>query len=342
MLQTTFTRLVGCEVPIQLAPMGLLNSPALVAAVTEAGGMGMVAMPRAPAGAVVEALKACGAHAEGPFGFNVLVPFLDLEVVEAAAARCRCVDFYHGAVDARLVERVHAAGALAAWQVGAADQARAAVDAGCDFLIVRGTEGGGRMYGSRGLWPLLFEVLAAVDIPVLATGGIADGRGLAAALAAGAAGVRLGTRFVATLESNAHPSYKNAIAADTETVLTDDFKVGWPDEVTRSRVLRSAYERAAALPEDAAVARMRIGPDTQEVPRFGVPAPTATASGDVTAMAMYAGESAALITAVEPAGEIVTRIARQAEELLRSAAPPGPSVPDTARPPATNPDRSRG
>ncbi|GAA1908284.1 NAD(P)H-dependent flavin oxidoreductase [Streptantibioticus ferralitis] len=321
MLQTAFTQLVGCKAPIQLAPMGVLNTPQLVAAVTEAGGMGMVGLPGAPARAVIDALEACGAHAKGPFGFNVLVPFLDLEVVEAAAARCRCVDFYHGAVDGSLVERVHAAGALAAWQVGATDQARAAVDAGCDFLVVRGTEGGGRMYGSRGLWPMLFEVLSAVDIPVLATGGIADGRGLAAALAAGAAGVRLGTRFVATPESNAHQSYKDAIVAETETVLTDAFKTGWPDEVTRSRVLRRAYERAAALPDNAAVARMKIGPDTEEVPRFGFPPPTATASGDVTAMAMYAGESAALITSVEPAGEIVTQIARQAEELLRSATP---------------------
>ncbi|GAA1557162.1 enoyl-[acyl-carrier-protein] reductase FabK [Actinomadura kijaniata] len=321
MLRTAFTRLVGCEVPIQLAPMGLLNTPRLVGAVTGAGGMGMIAMPRAPARAVVDALDACAAQARGPFGFNVLVPFLDLEVLDAAAARCRCVDFYHGAVDPALVERVHAAGALAAWQVCAADQARAAADAGCDLLIVRGAEGGGRMYGSRGLWPLLSEVLSAVDVPVLATGGIADGRGLAAALAGVAAGVRLGTRFVATPESGAHQSYKDAIVAESETVLTDAFRTGWPDEVTRSRVLRRCYERAAAAPEDAVVARMSIGPDTVEVPRFGVPAPAATASGDVAAMAMYAGESAALITGIEPADRIVTRIARQAEELLRSAAP---------------------
>ena len=323
MLPTAFTELVGCEVPIQLAPMGGIVTPELVAAVTGAGGMAMTSMPMAPASVVAGALDGMAAVAAGPLGFNLLMPFLDVEVVDAAAARCLYVDFYHGPVDPSLVGRVHDAGTLAGWQVGSVDQARAAADAGCDLVVVRGTEGGGRMYGTRGLWPLLAAVLDVVEVPVLASGGIAGGRGLAAALAAGAAGVRMGTCFVATVESGAHPRYKEAIvrADAAATVLTDAFRVGWPDQVTSARVLRSALERSAALADGVTVARARAGPVTFDVPRFGVVPPSATSEGDIDAMAMYAGESAALVDAVEPAAQVVARTARQAEELLRRAAP---------------------
>jgi NAD(P)H-dependent flavin oxidoreductase YrpB (nitropropane dioxygenase family) len=323
MLRTPFTDLVGCTAPIQLAPMGTISGPDLVTAVTDAGGMGMTGMPMAPAAAVAETLDALGARASGPFGFNVLLPYLDLEVVDVAATRCRCVDFYHGPVDPSLVARVHSAGALACWQVGSVEDAVAAAAAGCDFLVVRGIEGGGRMHGTRGLWPLLAEVLAAVSVPVLASGGIADGRGLAAALAAGAAGVRMGTRFVATPEAAAHPAYKDAVVAASgdATVLTDAFSVGWPDPVRASRVLRSAVEANAALGEGSTVATVTIGPMTLDVPRFGFVPPMPTAVGDIGAMALYAGESVALVDAIEPAGDIVTRVARQAEDLLRAVAP---------------------
>src|SRR6266508_2234174 len=260
MLRTPFTDLVGCQVPIQSAPMGTIVTPDLVREVTAAGAMAMTSMPMAPATVVADLLDTMAEVAQGPVGFNVIIPFLDVDVVEAAATRCRYVDFYHGEVDRSLVARVHDAGALAGWQVGAVDEARAAADAGCDLIVVRGTEGGGRMYGTRSLWPLLAEVLDAVDVPVLAAGGIADGRGLAAALAAGAAGVRMGTRFVATVESGAHPAYKDAIvrADAAATVVTDAFRVGWPDPVTSARVLRSALERNAALDDDVTVGRARV------------------------------------------------------------------------------------
>ncbi|MGH9228521.1 MAG: nitronate monooxygenase [Acidimicrobiales bacterium] len=112
-MRTAFTDLVGCDVPIQLAPMGTICTPELVAAVAGAGAMGMTSMPVAPTPVVTEALDALGAQVRGPFGFNVLIPFLDPDVVDVAAARCRYVDFYHGHVDASLVERVHRG-----WRVG--------------------------------------------------------------------------------------------------------------------------------------------------------------------------------------------------------------------------------
>jgi nitronate monooxygenase len=321
-MRTAFTDLVGCEVPIQLAPMGAICTPDLVTAVVGAGAMGMTSMAGAPAPAVAAMLDALGAQAAGPFGFNMLIPYLDLDVVEVAAARCRYVDFYHGDVDASLVERVHGGGALAGWQVGSVGEARAAADAGCDLIVARGTEGGGRMHGGRSLWPLLGEVLDAVDVPVLASGGIANGRGLAAAIAAGAAACRMGTRFVATPESGAHSAYKEAIvrADGAGTVLTDAFRTGWPDAVGDARVLRSALDRNASLPDGDSVGTVRIGATTLDVPRFGFVPPDATAEGDIEAMAMYAGESAGLVDAIVPAAEIVAATARQAEDLLRAAA----------------------
>jgi nitronate monooxygenase len=323
MLRTPFTDLVGCRVPIQSAPMGTIVTPDLVREVTEAGAMAMTSMPMAPAAVVAEMLDAMTTVAQGPVGFNVVIPFLDVDVVDTAAARCRYVDFYHGEVDGSLVARVHDAGALAGWQVGAVDEARAAAEAGCDLIVVRGTEGGGRMYGTRSLLPLLAEVLDAVNVPALAAGGIGNGRGLAAVLAAGGAGARMGTRFVATAESDAHPTYKDAVlkADAAGTALTDEFRAGWPDQRSASRVVRSALERSASLDDSAPIGKAHMGPMTIDLPRFTVVPPTASTEGDIGAMAMYAGESVALVDAIEPAAEVVSRTARQAEELLRSAAP---------------------
>ena len=178
------------------------------------------------------------------------------------------------------------------------------------------------MYGSQAMWPLLAEVLEAVDVPILAAGGLADGRGMAAAIAFGAAGVRMGTRFVATAEAGAHPVYKDAIARATHggTVLTDKFAVGWPDPVGTSRVLRSALQRSESLPEGTVVGSITIGPTTTEVPRFGFVPALRDAEGDIEAWPLYAGESAALIHAVEPARDIVERLETDATRLLRRAA----------------------
>ena len=163
MLTTRFTELVGCQAPIQLAPMGANCTPELLAAVAEAGGLGMVAFHLAPANVVAAALDTITAEVAGPVGMNFLIPFVERDAVEVAARRAKLVDFYHGDVDASLVDVVHQGGALAGWQIVTVDDARAAVDAGCDVIVVRGLEGGGRMHGDRSLWPLLAETLDAVD-----------------------------------------------------------------------------------------------------------------------------------------------------------------------------------
>ena len=250
MLETAFTRLVGCTFPIQQAGMGEVATPELAAAVARAGGLGMVSLVMVPPRVVEATVVRLAREAGGPIGINFLMPFLDVAGVEAAAPHCRVVEFFYDVPCASLVQRVHDAGALAAWQVGSADEGKRAAEAGCDFVIGQGTEAGGHIRGTVGWLTLTDELLTAVDVPVVAAGGIGSARAVASALAAGAAGVRVGTRFVATLESGAHPSYIDALvrASGNDTVITTAFSGMWPG--APHRVLRSCVSAMEAFDGD--------------------------------------------------------------------------------------------
>src|SRR5438093_1601120 len=176
MLTTRFTELVGCSVPIQQAGMASIGTPPLAAAVTAAGGLGMLGGARLSAPALVAMLDDVRRRTSGPVGVNFLMPFLDRTCVELAAVRTQLVEFFYGEPDATLVSLVHAGGALAAWQVGSPQEAVAAATAGCDVIVAQGIEAGGHIRGRIGLLPLLSEVLEVVDVPVLAAGGIGSGR----------------------------------------------------------------------------------------------------------------------------------------------------------------------
>jgi nitronate monooxygenase len=244
----------------------------------------------------------------GVLAVNFLTADIDREALEAAAARVRIVDFFWADPDPALVQIAHVGGALACWQVGSLAEAQAAADAGCDVEAVQGIEAGGHIRGrSPLLLPLLEQVLARLDVPVLAAGGIGDGQAFAKVLDMGAAGARAGTRFVATAESRAHPDYKQAVAGagPDSTEITDAFPVcPLCATVPRARVLRSCIHALRCLPADAAGETI-LGGQRITVPRgHGLP-PGAAASGHVEAMAMYAGESAAAIPAIEPAAQVI-------------------------------------
>jgi nitronate monooxygenase len=315
MLTTKFTTLVGCSVPIQQAGMGGVALRELAAAVTNAGGLGMIGGVRLPPPFLSDQLEQLGRQTRGPFGVNFLIPFLDRECLEVAAQRARVVEFFYGDPDPDLVRIVHTTRALAAWQVGSRDEARAAVDAGCDFIVAQGVEAGGHVRGRTGLFPLLDEVLPVVQVPVVAAGGIGTPRGMAAALAAGAGAVRVGTRFVAAQESEAHPYYKDALAQarPQDTVLTEAFSANWPG--APHRVLRSCIEAARALPDEV-VGEADIGGRRIPLARFMTPAPLRTTTGKVEAMALYAGESVGSVHAVQAAADILRELVEGAERLL--------------------------
>jgi NAD(P)H-dependent flavin oxidoreductase YrpB (nitropropane dioxygenase family) len=206
---------------------------------------------------------------------------------------------------------------LASWQVGSAGEAVNAEAAGCDFIIAQGIEAGGHIRGTLGLLPLLSQVLDAVSVPVLAAGGIGTGRSVAAVLAAGAAGVRVGTRFIAAEESNAHPDYVRALisASSSDSVRTTRFEVDCPLCPSTHGVLRSAIEAADALRDDV-VAEVEIAGEKVQVRRFQGMPPFKAASGHIEAMACYAGQSVGAVKAVQPAADIVAELFDGAEALL--------------------------
>lgn len=322
MLKTRFTELVGCTVPIQQAGMGRLAGPDLAVAVANAGGLGQVSLQKADPAWIAKLLDETRQRTGGVLGVNFLGPEAadenDLACVRAASSRARVLDFFWADPDARIVELAHAGGALACWQVGSLAEAVAAERAGCDFIIAQGIEAGGHVRGRVGLLALLDQVLSAVTIPVLAAGGIGSGRAMAAALAAGAAGVRVGTRFVAAEETHAHPAYVQALiaAGPEDTVYTETFSYGW--EHAPHRVLRSSVEAAQAF-QGEIVARRYDAEDGRwvEVHRFQSVSLTDEYTGSVEAAPLWAGESVGGVTHVQPAAEIVRELADGAEALLR-------------------------
>jgi nitronate monooxygenase len=308
-MSTAFTRLVGCELPIQQAPIGFAAAvPELPLAVAAAGGHGMLAGVRMPAADLADRLQFMRARTRA-FGVNLIEPLVDDETLEIAAAHAPVVELYLGAPTPALVQRASAGGALVSWQVISGEEARAAEAAGCDMVVARGIEAGGRAKGGIGLLPLLDEVLDAVQVPVIAAGGIATSRAVAAVLAAGAAAARIGTRFLAAAEAATHPVYLQAIldARGQDTVLTEAFSAP-PAPQSPHRVLRTALEAAEAL-RDEIVGEMNLGTQRVSVPRFGADNPAADATGHVEAMALYAGQGVGSVRRREPAAAIVADLA---------------------------------
>ena len=276
-----------------------------------------------PAPLLEAELEQLARGAAGVFGVNFLMPFLDRACVAVAACRARIVEFFWGEPERALVDEAHAFGALVSWQVGSLEEALAAERAGCDFVIAQGTEAGGHVRGQTSVLPLLSQVLDGLQIPVLAAGGIATARDLAAVIAAGASGARMGTRFAACAESGAHPEYVRALLAATaaDTCLTEVFAEQWPD--APHRVLRSAIA-AAQMSADPIIAQVEIGGRALPIPRFSPLVPTTATTGNIAAMALYAGESVTHVTSVEPAAAIVAQLIvgaeRRLRELVRSGA----------------------
>ena len=216
------------------------------------------------------------------------------------------------------VDRCHAAGILVMLAVGSADEARRAAASGVDIIVAQGWEAGGHVRGEVGLFPLLPTVVAAVSpTPVLAAGGIVNGRGLAAAISLGAEGVVVGTRFVASAECEAHSDYKSRIvrARETDTVCGETFHIGWPSH-SPHRTLRNALTDGAA-PPSAPFARMQRGDQAIDIPPFSVIPPTIHTVGQTELMANYAGQGVGLVRDILSAAAIVEQMVSEAEDTIR-------------------------
>jgi NAD(P)H-dependent flavin oxidoreductase YrpB (nitropropane dioxygenase family) len=328
MLRTAFTDLVGIRWPIVQAGMGGVARAELAAAVSAAGGLGTIAVAGMPPDVVAAEVRRVRSVTARPLAVNFLLPMLDPQAFDAVLAEgVEVVTLFWG--DPRpLVPRLHAIGAKVGVQVGSADEAAAAADAGADFVIAQGVEAGGHVRGTTSTLVLVPLVADRVNpLPVVAAGGIGDARGIAAMVAAGADAAALGTRFILTPEAHVHPRYHAAIRAGRaeDTVLTTLFDVEWPD--APHRVLRTktmlAWEAAGRPPvgerpgEGDQVSTIRVGEVSAPVARYSVTPPLRDADGDVDALCFYAGQSCELAGDVEPAGALIERLAMEAARLIR-------------------------
>jgi len=324
MISTRFTKRYATQTPIALAAMGFIGKPPLVAAVAEGGGFGMLATGPEPAEALVAAIGEVRRRTHRPFGVNLIVEttaFGSLATedhVEACASEhVDAVSFFWNLPPRSWVERLVDADVPVWLQTGILEDARTAVDWGASLVIVQGGEAGGHNRSECGLMtllPLFADAIADRSL-ILAAGGIADGRGLAAALCLGADGISMGTRFLATTESSAHEEYKRRVVAATERDIarTTIFGPEWPD--APMRVIRnSAVADSDFGPAD--IGETDIGGTTYTMPNNSAVLPTAGTSGDFDRMCLAAGESAALIHEISCVDEVLRDVTSSAERIL--------------------------
>lgn len=321
MIRTPVCDLLKIRHPILLGGMaGGHTSVALAAAVSNAGGLGTLGLGRTPASQIpaeIRQLRAVTAH---PFGVNFLLFNADEAAIAAALAERPPVFAAAWARPeqdlAALFRRAREAGSIVLYQAGTVPEARRAQAAGADIIVAQGTEGGGHVgwMASMALVPMIVDVVGST--PVLAAGGIADGRGLAAALALGAQGILLGTRFLATRESPLHPNFKQAILDSDghDTLLTEipDLARGnvWPGAMARVR--RNAFiERWAGREWELRARQAEALAVLQK----------AAAAGDAETATLFLGQDAGLIHDLPGAGELVERISAEAEALLQRRLP---------------------
>jgi nitronate monooxygenase len=294
------------------APIGPAASPQLAAAVSAAGGIGCLGASWTPPDVLREQIRAIRRLTERPFCVNLVLAFDQAERLELCAEeRVDLVSFSWGLVPA-LVDRAHAAGCTVLVQVGSAADAVAAAEAGADAIVAQGVEAGGHVQGETDLRTLVGQVVRAVDRPVIAAGGIVDAAGVRAAIAQGAAGAAMGTRFVATPEADVHSGYAARLVSGAQTVHTLLFDGGWPDAPHRVLV-NSTYRRWVQAGRPGPGARPGEGEIVAEldgvaIPRYAADEPRRATVGDIEAMCLYAGAGVTGITAVEPAAAVVERI----------------------------------
>lgn len=316
MLSTPWSGAMGLLAPIVNAPMGGVAGGRLAAAVTAAGGLGMVGMGSAGSTASLDAELR---HVDGRFGIGLVdwVVRQEPQLLDAAlAARPVLLSVSFGA-DWSWVSRAHDAGIAAATQVYDAVGAKRARDAGVDVVVARGAEGGGHGAATIATLPLLDAVLEAVSMPVLAAGGIASPRSLAAVLAAGASGAWLGTCLSACAESLASDATRRALigARETDTITTRVFDVArgfpWPQQFP-SRVLRNDFVARWAGREDALA----------DDPEARTELAEAITAEDYRIAPVDAGQGVGSITGVASVADVVERLCTGAERLLKSWADP--------------------
>jgi nitronate monooxygenase len=324
MLDEILNRL-DVQLPIFQAPIGSVASPELAAAVSNAGAVGHLACTWRSPEQLHDLFATMDRLTKKAYGANFVLDFdVDRQLDVALDHNVPMISFFWGN-GARYVQRVKARGSVAIQVAGSIREAHDAAEAGFDIIVAQGREAGGHVRGRLGLMALLPQIVDAVSpLPVVAAGGIADRRGVAAALALGASGVWVGTRFLAANEANIHPVYRERVLASSgdDTLYSEIFDIGWPNAPLRTirnsttrlwelgatdEVAHGAEGAPSSRPGATDVVARRA--DGTPIPRYHFGSPTREVEGDVEAMALYAGEAVGLVRSKTPASEIVADLA---------------------------------
>ena len=322
MMKTALCSTLGIDIPIIQAPIGSASGPELTGAVSNAGGLGTLALSWTPAEHVTGRINAVRALSKKPFAVNLALAWPQEERLGICLGEQVPIVSTFWGDPSPYAHAIASSGAIHIHTVGSAEEARRAVDLGVDVIVAQGWEAGGHVWGQVTTMALVPRVVDAVNpVPVVAAGGISDGRGIIAALALGASGVWLGTRFLLAEEARAHPAYREKLAAadETSTVYSEVFDVGWPGaphRTLRNSTIeqwdRAGRPKAPHRPgEGEVVARGRSG----DVVRYSDMPPLADMEGDTEALATYAGQGVGLVREVKPAAVIMTELLLEAREV---------------------------
>ncbi|WP_416353374.1 enoyl-[acyl-carrier-protein] reductase FabK [Agrilactobacillus fermenti] len=314
MKATPFFQELGIKYPIIQGGMAWVADGQLAAAVSNGGGLGIIGAGNAPGAVVAEQIKVARSLTDKPFGVNVMLmsPFVE-EVIEVVLKAHVPVVTTGAGNPGKYIDDFKAAGSKVVPVVPSVALARMMARIGVDGVVAEGGESGGHI-GQLATLPLVPQVVDAVDIPVFAAGGIGDGRGVAAAFMLGAAGVQMGTRFLAASETNIHENYKKAVikAKDIDTQVTGRF-AGSPVRVLKNKMSKKflKLEKAEAQKPE---------PDFAKLDELGNGSlRRAVQEGDKETGSFMAGEIAGMVKKVQPAAEIIQEVVGQADQLLSGA-----------------------
>lgn len=299
------TKLLNIQYPIIQGGMAWVADAALAAAVSNAGGLGIIAAANMPPAILEEQIILAGKLTDKPFGINIMLMSENVAAAIAIAAQYRVPVVMTGAgMPGKVLERLKPLGTIVIPVIASVAHAERVVKHGADAVVAEGSEAGGHI-GETTTMNLIPQIVDAVSVPVIAAGGVADGRGMAAAFALGAEGVQVGTRFVCSTECTAHENYKKAIirASDRSTAVTGR-PTGHPVRVLKNKLVRiyeGLEERCAPVEEleNLGAGKLRL----------------AVVEGDIDMGSVMAGQSAGMVKKIEPCADIIKDIVSGAEKI---------------------------